>query len=180
MALGAAPTALPTTVSLLASAADDLWWAAGDRSVDLSWYTRRALLMGISATTEVYMLTDHSPGHRETWAFLERSLEEVRSGCAKVEDRGELCWAAGKGALTIAEGVLGVVRPLVINKDGDGFERCLPKTAPFNSNVSKVMDYTLKGAEAMGKSLNLPDPLTLLSQFLPPSVNSERKVGKRI
>jgi hypothetical protein len=45
-----------------AAAVDDAWYMAGDRSVDLGWYSRRALLMGVSAATEVFMLTDAAPG----------------------------------------------------------------------------------------------------------------------
>ena len=41
---------------------DDIWHAAGDRSTDMDWYTKRALLGGVYTATELYMLTDYSPG----------------------------------------------------------------------------------------------------------------------
>jgi len=41
VALGAMPSALPTTLHHLTNMADEVWWHAGDRSVDLNWYSRR-------------------------------------------------------------------------------------------------------------------------------------------
>ena len=41
---------------------DDIWHLAGDTSVDASWYTKRAALGALYSATEVYMLTDFSPG----------------------------------------------------------------------------------------------------------------------
>jgi ubiquinone biosynthesis protein COQ9 len=77
MALGATPASLPTTLQLLGSAADEVWYWAGDRSTDLNWYTRRGLLVGVISATEVAMLADRSPGQEETAAFLDRRLEDV-------------------------------------------------------------------------------------------------------
>ena len=40
-------------------------------------YTKRALLSGVIAATELYMLTDFSPGYADTWAALDRRLRDV-------------------------------------------------------------------------------------------------------
>lgn len=77
MALGALPQNVPRTVHSLARMIDDVWHAAGDRSTDTNWYSKRALAAGVYAATEVYMLTDRSAAHADTWAFLDRRLEDV-------------------------------------------------------------------------------------------------------
>ena len=42
---------------------DEIWHAAGDEASDVDWYAKRAALGAIYSTTEVYMLTDKSPGY---------------------------------------------------------------------------------------------------------------------
>lgn len=66
MALGALPQNAPTTMQKLAKMSDEIWYFAGDKSTDMSWYTKRAVLTGIYATTELFMLSDLSPNHQET------------------------------------------------------------------------------------------------------------------
>jgi len=41
---------------------DEIWHAAGDAGSDIDWYVKRTVLGGIFSTSEVYMLTDNSPG----------------------------------------------------------------------------------------------------------------------
>lgn len=41
---------------------DEIWHAAGDNAFDIDWYVKRTVLGGIYSTTEIYMLTDNSPG----------------------------------------------------------------------------------------------------------------------
>ena len=41
-------------------------------------YSKRATLSGVYAATEVFMLTDYSPGLADTWQALDRRLEDVR------------------------------------------------------------------------------------------------------
>ncbi|OQS07130.1 ubiquinone biosynthesis protein COQ9 [Thraustotheca clavata] len=77
MALGALPQNAPTTMRKLAQMADDIWFFAGDRSTDISWYTKRAVLTGIYTATELFMLTDTSENFEETWKFLDRRVEEA-------------------------------------------------------------------------------------------------------
>lgn len=56
---------------------DAIWRAAGDRSTDYNFYTKRALLAGVYSATLVYWLNDNSEGHEETWAFLDRRIADV-------------------------------------------------------------------------------------------------------
>lgn len=72
---------LPANLSLgprlLYRTVDMLWHAAGDRSTDFSFYTKRGLLAGIYAATTLYWLDDKSPDHAATAEFLDRRIAEV-------------------------------------------------------------------------------------------------------
>ncbi|KUF98626.1 hypothetical protein AM588_10009402 [Phytophthora nicotianae] len=65
------------TAKRLAMLSDEIWYFAGDKSTDLSWYTKRAILTGIYASTELFMLNDKSPNFQDTWAFLDRRVDET-------------------------------------------------------------------------------------------------------
>lgn len=41
---------------------DEICHAVGDEADDIDWYVKRTVLGGIYSTTELYMLTDNSPG----------------------------------------------------------------------------------------------------------------------
>ncbi|KAJ0397885.1 hypothetical protein ATCC90586_006471 [Pythium insidiosum] len=77
MAIGALPQNAPGTMQKLGRLADEIWYFAGDKSTDASWYTKRAILTGIYASTELFMLSDESPNFEETWRFLDRRVEET-------------------------------------------------------------------------------------------------------
>lgn len=72
--------ALPPNVSPslheLALLSDEIWFLAGDTSVDTSWYTKRASLSTIYASTDLFMTTDKSAGFNDTKEFLDRRLED--------------------------------------------------------------------------------------------------------
>lgn len=57
--------------------ADRIWTALGDRSTDFSWYSKRASLSGVYASTVLYWLGDESHDHQLTWEFLDRRLDQV-------------------------------------------------------------------------------------------------------
>lgn len=73
----AQPGALPGALQALAGMVDAIWLACGDTSEDYNWYTKRALLAGVYSATELYMLTDSSPGYADTWGALSRRLDDV-------------------------------------------------------------------------------------------------------
>lgn len=56
---------------------DSIWQAAGDESVDYNYYTKRILLAGVYTSTLLFWLKDESEDHEETWAFLDRRIENV-------------------------------------------------------------------------------------------------------
>lgn len=57
--------------------ADQLWWLAGDTATDWNHYSKRTLLSGVLASTTLYWLSDASDDHADTWAFLDRRIDNV-------------------------------------------------------------------------------------------------------
>jgi ubiquinone biosynthesis protein COQ9 len=56
---------------------DAMWRAAGDKSSDFSYYTKRATLTGVYGTTFAYWLNDSSEGNAATWTFLVNRIDNV-------------------------------------------------------------------------------------------------------
>lgn len=68
-------TVLATRLTL--RTVDAMWRAAGDRSSDFSYYTKRATLSAVYAATLAYWFTDSSEGHQATWTFLGHRIDNV-------------------------------------------------------------------------------------------------------
>lgn len=79
LAVLALPQNLAMGLILLYRTVDAIWYAAGDRSTDFNFYTKRGLLAGVHAATTLYWLDDRSEGGADTAAFLDRRLAEVMS-----------------------------------------------------------------------------------------------------
>lgn len=56
---------------------DRIWTTLGDTSDDANWYTKRATLSGVYASTLLYWLGDNSLNHQDTWGFLDRRIDDV-------------------------------------------------------------------------------------------------------
>lgn len=56
---------------------DAIWKAVGDTSADFNFYTKRALLAGVYTSTMLHWFADTSEGAKDTWAFLDRRIDEV-------------------------------------------------------------------------------------------------------
>ena len=60
---------------------DAVWFAIGDTSTDFNFYSKRALLAAAYSATLLYWLDDQSEGRDQSWAFLDRRLNDlVRAG----------------------------------------------------------------------------------------------------
>lgn len=57
--------------------ADRIWDWAGDTATDYNRYTKRTLLSGVIATTTMYWLRDEARNLDNTFAFLDRRIENV-------------------------------------------------------------------------------------------------------
>ncbi|KAL8868914.1 MAG: hypothetical protein Q9174_004670 [Haloplaca sp. 1 TL-2023] len=95
LALQAMPKHVPESLRELARLADEIHFLAGDKSVDTSWYTKRAALSAIYASTEVFMTQDKSLHFKETEEFLDRRLEGAQSLRHTVGEVGR--WAGVQG-----------------------------------------------------------------------------------
>lgn len=77
LGLLALPWNLGTAAKLTASTVSAMWYAAGDRSSDFSWYTRRATLAAVYGATLAYWISPREPEMEETLEFLDRRLADI-------------------------------------------------------------------------------------------------------
>lgn len=78
---------------------DEMWFLAGDNSVDSSWYTKRASLAAVYAATETFQTRDQSSGFVDTEGFLDRRLQEVRTLGGAWRNVGQ--WAGFQGIAAV-------------------------------------------------------------------------------
>jgi ubiquinone biosynthesis protein COQ9 len=88
--------------------ADAIWSALGDESRDINWYSKRATLSGVYSAVVLYWLADESERRADTWAFLDRRIEDVmRIEKAKAQLRAS---PLGRILGGVAERAAGAVR----------------------------------------------------------------------
>jgi ubiquinone biosynthesis protein COQ9 len=92
LALMALPGRARIAAACTARTVDAIWHAAGDRSADFSWYTKRAILAAVYGTTLLYWLRDTSDDNAPTLAFLDRRLATV-GWIGSVRRRAEAAFA---------------------------------------------------------------------------------------
>jgi len=73
----ARPDRAPEAARMLWRTADRIWRALGDTSADENFYTKRAILSGVLASTYARWFTDNTADHSETWSFLDARIENV-------------------------------------------------------------------------------------------------------
>ena len=77
----AATLALPHHAALAARltwrTADRIWRAIGDRSTDFNFYSKRAILSGVYASTLAVWFNDAGAGAEKSWEFLAARIENV-------------------------------------------------------------------------------------------------------
>jgi len=71
------PVHLARAGKLAWRAADGMWRAIGDASVDFAWYSKRATLSALYAATMTAWMDDDSEGFADTRAFLDRRIDDV-------------------------------------------------------------------------------------------------------
>ncbi|MDD9841532.1 MAG: COQ9 family protein [Alphaproteobacteria bacterium] len=85
----AQPAHAKEAAKLLGATVDAMWRAAGDTSTDSNFYSKRAILSSVYIATRLFWLQDNSPNHRESWAFLDRRIEnvmQIETGKAKFRE----------------------------------------------------------------------------------------------
>lgn len=73
----ARPDRSPIAARLLWRTADKIWRALGDVSTDENFYTKRAILSGVLASTYARWFADSSSDNSDTWSFLDARIENV-------------------------------------------------------------------------------------------------------
>jgi ubiquinone biosynthesis protein COQ9 len=77
LAVLALPGHARAAAAITARTVDAIWYAAGDRSADFSWYTKRAILTAVYTATVLFWLHDSSEDDTETRDFIDRRLAGV-------------------------------------------------------------------------------------------------------
>ncbi len=77
LAIAPFPPLAPRALSGWYKTVDAIWRAIGDKSIDFSFYTKRALLAGVYASALLYWLEDRSDESAASWAFLDRRIADV-------------------------------------------------------------------------------------------------------
>lgn len=89
---------IPASLKELGNIADEIWFLAGDKTVDFSWYTKRAQLSAVYAASEVFMTTDQSTDFKDTAEFLDRRLEDAKTVGGTAGSISQYAgWFAGNG-----------------------------------------------------------------------------------
>ena len=65
------------SMRLVYGTVDAVWHGIGDRSTDFNFYTKRATLAGVYASTLLFWIGDDTPDAADTWAFLDRRIADV-------------------------------------------------------------------------------------------------------
>ena len=73
----ARPDRAPEAARLLWRTADRIWRVLGDTSTDENFYSKRAILSGVLASTYARWFSDDSEDTQPTWAFLDDRIENV-------------------------------------------------------------------------------------------------------
>ncbi|XP_031118095.1 ubiquinone biosynthesis protein COQ9, mitochondrial-like [Ipomoea triloba] len=97
LSIQAQPLNIPTSFRQRAMLIDEICHAAGDEADDIDWYVKRTVLGGMYSTTELYMLTDHSPDFRDTWKFLDARIRDAFDLRKTANEAKNLAEAVGAG-----------------------------------------------------------------------------------
>ena len=89
----AMPQNATLAAKLLFQTVDAMWCAAGDKTSDFNYYTKRALLAGVYGSTLLYWLSDSSENNADSWEFLDSRIDNVMQ---IQKARGELERAVAK------------------------------------------------------------------------------------
>lgn len=92
---------------LIWGTADAIWTALGDSSTDVNWYSKRATLSAVYGATVLFWLGDTSDDNGDTWAFLDRRLDNVMQfeKTKAAIQKNPIAQAILRGPLKILEGI---------------------------------------------------------------------------
>ena len=135
--LFALPTYSADGAKALWGTVDAIWTALGDSSDDVNWYTKRATLSAVYASTLLFWLGDDSPDFQATRDFLDRRIEGVmwfeKTKAALAKN------PLGKALMSGPLGFLARIRPPHIPADLPGREssRAAPESGSVESKAPR-------------------------------------------
>lgn len=97
----AQPSYVPQAVAELGRLSDDIWFLAGDTSVDTSWYTKRATLSALYAASELHQTQDTSIDFMDTTRFVDSRLAELAAARMASESVSEWLSFSGHSLLNV-------------------------------------------------------------------------------
>jgi len=77
LAVLAMPPHAAFAARLVYETVDGIWYAAGDKAADFSFYTKRATLAALYGPAVLYWLDDRSEGFTDTERFVDRRLDDL-------------------------------------------------------------------------------------------------------
>lgn len=99
---------LPTSLRELQALSDEIWYLAGDTSVDTSWYTKRVSLAAVYASSELFMTTDTSKNFTATEEFVDRRLDDLQIVGGAIKGAGQFVGFWAGSAVNLARYVTSV------------------------------------------------------------------------
>ncbi|AAF82225.1 Contains similarity to a HSPC326 mRNA from Homo sapiens gb/AF161444. EST gb/AI997162 comes from this gene [Arabidopsis thaliana] len=122
LSIQAHPLNVPTSFKQRAMLVDEIWHAVGDGASDLDWYVKRTILGGVYSTTEIYMLTDDSLEHRDTWAFLDDRVKDAFDLKKSIQEAKYFAEDIGAGVGKSVQGLMnGVMQTMSRRSGGSAF-----------------------------------------------------------
>lgn len=91
VAIMALPNNMPHASKIAWRTSDLIWRLAGDTATDYNHYTKRMMVSAVYASTLMVFLDDESADFAETWAFLDRRIEnvmQIEKTKARITSRG--------------------------------------------------------------------------------------------
>lgn len=94
--------------------------AADDQSVrvnsclfEMDWYYKRYKIIGVVLASELYMLTDKSPGFKDTYEFVDRALADLEKGEELMSD----LWGTIFGLWTAKNSFIDMLKPPKVSQE---------------------------------------------------------------
>jgi len=113
MALMALPTQFPVHTKNILDLVDSIWHYYGDKSLDMSWYSKRIMLAIAYKTSELSLIQDRSEDFIDTFEFLQRRVEnviEADSVVNSINENSKHLKEFGDGAFITVRNLLGLNR----------------------------------------------------------------------
>ncbi|KAN0037621.1 hypothetical protein ACTFIV_002974 [Dictyostelium citrinum] len=77
MQLLANPKNIVNSTPSMLTLVDNIWYLVGDKSSDFDWYAKRGLLVALYTSAELFMLSDSSVDHSNTWRFVDDRVDDL-------------------------------------------------------------------------------------------------------